>query len=43
MTEGLSPLSSCTLSSLRRVEDLDGKQINERYFANRTDGLRVGG
>jgi hypothetical protein len=25
----------------RHIEDLDGEQINARYFANRTDRLRV--
>lgn len=25
-----------------RIEDLDGKTLNERYFQDRTDGLRVG-
>jgi O-methyltransferase involved in polyketide biosynthesis len=24
------------------VDDLDGAQLNERYFRDRTDGLRVG-
>jgi O-methyltransferase involved in polyketide biosynthesis len=27
----------------RHIEDLDGEQINARYFANRTDRLRVAG
>jgi len=27
----------------KNLEDLDGDQINARYFAGRADGLRVGG